>query len=128
MTIDEVVLLLKASLPNALTPLQELVLRSSWEGKTYTSIAFEAHYGEERVRKVASHLWQLLTDFWKEPINKSSFRAYAETCRLTRVQQQLIKEFNRTATAISLEFPSGPVSLNSRFYIPLPTIEELVYT
>lgn len=128
MTVDEVVLLLKASLPNALTPLQELVLRSSWEGKTYTSIAFEAHYGEERVRKVASHLWQLLTDFWKEPINKSSFRAYAETCRLTRVQQQLIKEFNRTATAISLEFPSGPVSLNSRFYIPRPPIEELVYT
>ena len=128
MTIDEVALLLKASLPNALTPLQELVLRSSWEGKTYTSIAFEAHYGEERVRKVASHLWQLLSDLWKEPINKSNFRPYAETSRLTKVQQQLIKEFNRTATAISQEFPSGPVSLNSRFYIPRPPIEEMVYT
>ncbi|MBR8834949.1 MAG: AAA-like domain-containing protein [Stigonema ocellatum SAG 48.90 = DSM 106950] len=128
MTIDEVVLLLKASLPSALTPLQELVLRSSWEGKTYTIIAFEAHYGEERVRKVASHLWQLLSDLWKEPINKSNFRSYGEAFRLTRVQQQLIKEFNRTATAISLEFPSGPVSVNSRFYIPRPPIEELVYT
>lgn len=128
MTIDEVVLLLKASLANALTPLQELVLRSSWEGKTYTSIAFEAHYGEERVRKVASNLWQLMSDFWKEPINKTNFRASLEPRRLTKTQQQLIKEFNRTATAISLEFPNAPVSLDSKFYISRPPIEELVYT
>ncbi len=127
MTIDEIVLLLKASLPNALTPLQELVLRSSWEGKTYTNIAFEAHYGEERVRKVASNLWQILSDFWKEPINKSNFRQTLEPQRLSRVQQQLIKEFNRATTVISLEFPSGPVSINSRFYIPRPPIEEMAY-
>jgi diguanylate cyclase (GGDEF)-like protein len=123
MTIDEVVLLLKASLPNV-TPLQELILRSSWEGKTYTSIALEAHYGEERVRRVASSLWQLLSDFWKEPINKSSFRALLESRRLSRANQQTINEFNRAATAISLEFPSGPVSLESRFYISRSPIEE----
>lgn len=127
MTIDEVVMLLKASQTNGLTPLQEIVLRSSWEGKTYTSIALEAHYGEERVRKVASHLWQLLSDFWGEPINKANFRPSLELRRLTKVHQQLIKEFNRTATAVSLEFPSGPVSLNSRFYIARPPIEELAY-
>ncbi|MBD2773728.1 AAA-like domain-containing protein [Iningainema tapete] len=127
MSIDEVVLLLKANLPNALTPLQEMVLRSSWEGKTYTNIAVEAHYGEERVRKVASSLWQLLSDFWQEPINKSNFRASLELRRLSRAQQQLIREFNRTATAISLEFPNGPVSLDSKFYIPRPPVEELVY-
>lgn len=127
MSIDEVVMLLKASQSNGLTPLQEIVLRSSWEGKTYTSIALEAHYGEERVRKVASNLWQLLSDFWGEPINKANFRSSVEFQRLTKAHQQLIKEFNRTATAVSLEFPSGPVSLNSRFYIFRPPIEELVY-
>ncbi len=125
MTIDEVVLLLKASLLTSLTPLQEIVLRSSWDGKTYTSIAHEAHYGEERVRKVASHLWQMLSDFWLEPINKSNFRACIEPRHSTKTQQQLIKEFNRTVTAISLEFPSGPVSINSRFYIKRPPTEEL---
>lgn len=126
MTIDEVVLLLKATQGNGLTTLQEMVLRSSWEGKTYTSIALEAHYGEERVRKVAAHLWQLLSDFWREPINKFNFRPTLESRRLSKAQQQLIKEFNRTASAISLEFPSGPVSLNSRFYIPRPPIEEQI--
>ncbi|AFY30890.1 AAA-like domain-containing protein [Calothrix sp. PCC 7507] len=127
MTIDEVVLLLKASQSNGLTTLQEMVLRSSWAGKTYTNIALEAHYGEERVRKVASNLWQVLSDFWQEPINKFNFRQILESRRLTKAQQQLIKEFNRTATAISLEFPSGPVSLNSRFYIPRQPIEEHAY-
>ncbi|MBE8985666.1 AAA-like domain-containing protein [Nostoc sp. LEGE 12450] len=127
MTIDEVVLLLKASQATGLTTLQEIILRSSWEGKTYTNIACEAHYGEERVRKIAAHLWQVMSDFCKEPINKSNFRQTVENHRLSKAHQQLIKEFNKVSTAISLEFPSGPVSLNSRFYIPRPPIEEIAY-
>ncbi|KYC43549.1 diguanylate cyclase [Scytonema hofmannii PCC 7110] len=127
MTIDEIVLLLKANIPNSLSELQELVLRSSWEGKTYTSIAAEAHYGEERVRKVAAHLWQVLSDFWKEPISKSNFRQILEPRRLSRTQQQVLREFNRKDEVTPLEFPSGPVSLNSKFYVPRSSIEELAY-
>ncbi|WP_442936805.1 AAA-like domain-containing protein [Nostoc sp.] len=127
MTIDEVVLLLKASQATSLTTLQEIILRSSWEGKTYTNIACEGHYGEESVKKIAAHLWQLLSNFCKEPINKSNFRQTLENHRLSKAHQQLVQEFNRAATAITLEFPSGPVSLNSRFYIPHPPIEELAY-
>jgi GGDEF domain-containing protein len=127
MTIDEILLLLKATQPNGLTPLQENILRSSWDGKTYTSIATDAHYGEERVRKVASALWHLLSEFWQEPVNKVNFRTILEHRKLTRIHQQLIKEFNRTKTAISLEFPSGPVSLESRLYVARPPIEERVY-
>lgn len=128
MTIDEVVLLLKASQATGLTTLQEMILRSSWEGETYTNIACEVDYDEEGVRKIAAHLWQLLSVFCKEPINKSNFRQTLENHRLSKAHQQLVKEFNKAATAISLEFPSGPVSLNSRFYIPRPPIEELAYT
>ncbi|MEH1971020.1 AAA-like domain-containing protein [Nostoc sp.] len=127
MTIDEVVLLLKASQATGLTTLQEIILRSSWEGKTYTNIACEAHYSEECVRKIAAHLWQVLSSFCKESINKSNFRQILENHHLSKAHQQLVQEFNRAATAISLEFPSGPVSLNSRFYISRPPIEELAY-
>ncbi|MEH1829109.1 MAG: AAA-like domain-containing protein [Nostoc sp.] len=127
MTIDELVLLLKASQATGLTTLQELILRSSWEGKTYTNIACEGQYGEERVKKIAAHLWQVLSNFCKEPINKSNFRLTLESYPFSEAHQQLVKEFNQAATAISLEFPSGPVSLNSRFYIPRPPIEELAY-
>jgi len=126
MTIDEVVQLLQASQPNRLTPLQELVLRCSWEGKTYTTIAHEAHYGEERVRKVAAGLWQLLSEFWGEPITKSTFRVSLEPRRLNKVQQQLIAKLNQPAIT-NLEFPSGPVSIDSNLYILRPPIEELAY-
>jgi hypothetical protein len=127
MTIDEIVLLLKASQANGLTTLQEIILRYSWAGKTYTNIACEAHYEEERVKKIAAHLWQLLSVFCKEPINQSNFRQTLENHRLSKAHQQLVKEFNKAATAISLEFPNGAVSLNSRLYIPRPPIEELAY-
>ncbi len=125
MTIEEVLQLVKASFPNGLTPLQELVLRSSWEGKTYTSIALEAHYGEERVRKVASSLWQSLSDLWEEPIQKSNFRLILEPRVLSKKQQQTIAEFSCAPTSITLEFPNGPVSLDSPFYIYRPPIEEI---
>jgi len=127
MTIDEVVLLLKASQATGLTTLQEILLRSAWEGKTYTNVAFESNYPEDRVRKVADDLWQILSDFYKESINQSNFRETLENHRLGKAHQQLLREFNQAATAISLEFPSGPVSLNSRFYICRPPIEELAY-
>jgi diguanylate cyclase (GGDEF)-like protein len=127
MTIDEVVLLLKASQATGLTTLQEIVLRSLWEGKTYTDIALATQHREEQVKKVAANLWQLLSNFWKEPINKYNLRQNLENRLISQAYKQLIREFHRTATAVSLEFPSGPVSLDSRFYIPRPPIEELAY-
>ncbi len=127
MTIDEVVLLLKASQATGLTTLQEIILRSAWEGKTDINIAIENNYPEERVRKVATDLWQILSNFYKESINEFNFRHTLENHCLGKVHQQLIREFNQAAIAVSLEFPSGPVSLNSRFYISRPPIEELAY-
>ncbi|RCJ17742.1 diguanylate cyclase [Nostoc sp. ATCC 43529] len=128
MIIDEVVLLLKASQATGLTTLQEIVLRFVWEGKSYANIAVESNYPEDRIEKVAADLWQIMSDFYKESINQSNFRQTIENHRLSKAHQQLLKEFNQAATAISLEFPSGPVSLNSRFYISRPPIEELAYT
>ncbi len=127
MTVDELVKLLNASLQTALTPLQDLVLRSSWEGKTYTSMASEVHYGAEHLRKVASGLWLLLSDFWGEPITKINCRATLEPRPLTKAQRQLIEGGQRPA-ALSLEFPSGPVWLNSRFYVSRPPLEALAYS
>lgn len=126
MTIDELVLLLKANIPNSLNSLQEMILHSSWQGKTYSNIAAEVHYGEERVRKVASNLWQLLSDLHQEQINKSNFRHVLEARRLTKAEQQIIHDFNQAAINTSLEYPSGPVSINSRFYVARPPIEETV--
>ena len=127
MTIEEVIQLLNTNQPATLTSLEELVLRSCWEGKTYTSMADKAHYGSPHLRKVASRLWLLLSDFWGKPITKSNLRSILESHPLSLEQRQLIEGLSSQTETTSLEFPSGPVPLNSRFYISRPSIEKLTY-
>ncbi|MEB3281528.1 MAG: AAA-like domain-containing protein [Lyngbya sp.] len=128
MTIDEVIQVLNATRSESLTALQEHILRQSWDGKTYTVIAKEAFYGAERVRKVASGLWSLLSETWGEPITKASFREILESRSLTLAQQQLIQNQSESLVKTVVEFPNRPLLYNSSFYIPRPPIEELAYT
>ena len=127
MTIDELVKLVNANQKKALTPLQEFVLRSSWEGKTFANMANEAHYGAQRLREVAAELWRSLSDMFGEPLCKVDFRQILESHSLTIAQQQLIKKYNSSVTPLPLEYPSGPVALNSPFYIERPPIEKLAF-
>lgn len=125
MTIDEIVELLNASLPRPLTPLQELVLRSSWEGKTYVDMAAESNYVKEYISRTASELWNSLSDFWGEPIAKPSFRRTLEPRPLTKAQREAIAQFRRQSAAPALKYPGGPVAIDSNLYIERPPIEEL---
>lgn len=123
MTVDEVIDLLKARLPESLTPLQEVVLRSTWDGKTYADMAAETNYVKEYLSRTASELWSSLSDFWGEPISKNNFRACFESRQLTKEQQQSLLEFRRQSTTFSGQFPGGPVPLDSKFYIERAPIE-----
>jgi AAA-like domain len=127
MTLEEVIKLLNASPQIALTPLQELVLRSCWEGKTYTNMAGTIHYRPSHLRKVASGVWSLLSHFFGEPITKHNLRSTLEPRPLTLEQQQLIEKFTHQDGATSIEYPSGPVPLNSKFYISRFPSEQLAY-
>ena len=127
MTIDEVVQILNASQRKPLTSLQEWLLRQAWEGRTYSNMALEANYVEEYLRKTAAGLWTLLSELWGEPINKTNFRLTLESRTLTQVQRQLVEDYSRCDTSSRSEFPSGPLALDSRYYISRPPIEELAY-
>lgn len=128
MTIDELIQIVNASLPTPLTPLQEFLLRQSWEGKTYAYMAREIHYGPEYLRKTASSLWSILSDLWTEPISKTNLRSKFEQQCLTRTQQQLI-ERNSSDRIVEepLFFPGGPIPVDSPYYIPRQPVEELAY-
>ena len=125
MTVDEVIDLLKARLPESLTPLQEVVLRSTWEGKTYADMAAQTNYVKEYLSRTASELWSNLSDYWGEPIGKHNFRRVFESRPLSREQQQSLLEFRRQSTTSGGEFPGGVVPLSSKFYIERPPIESL---
>lgn len=128
MTIDEVVQLTRARSPKDLHPIQEILLRQVWEGKTYTSIASASHYGEHYLRNIASSLWQSLSEILQIPISKSNFRFSVESRSLTAEEGELIEKFTRSqCLAKPLEYPGSPVPLDSPFYIHHPLIEELAY-
>ncbi|HLO87931.1 MAG TPA: AAA-like domain-containing protein [Nostocaceae cyanobacterium] len=124
MTIDELIDLHKVSLPTALTPLEELLLRYSWEGKTYASMAAETNYVKEYLSTTASELWSSLSDFWGEPINKNNLRKVFESRQLTKAQCKSIEQFRSRNLSEYVEFPDSPVALGSKFYIERPPVEE----
>ncbi|MEG4121066.1 AAA-like domain-containing protein [Microcoleus sp. N9_B4] len=128
MTIDEVLQLIRVRLQKDLYPVQEIILRQVWEGKTYTSIASTSHYGEHYLRNIASSLWQSLSQILQTSISKSNFRSCVESRSLTTEERELIEAFTRSqCLATPLEFPGSPVPLGSPFYIHHPLIEELAY-
>ncbi|HLO51932.1 MAG TPA: AAA-like domain-containing protein [Kamptonema sp.] len=128
MTIDEVVQLTRIRFQKDLHPVQEIILRQVWEGKTYTNIASTSHYGEHYLRNIASSLWQSLSEILQVPINKSNFRSSLESRSLSTEERELIQELIRSqSVAIPLEFPGSPVPLDSPFYIHHSLIEELAY-
>lgn len=127
MTIYELVQLLNATQKKPLTSLQEWVLHQAWEGKTYSRMAAEGNYVDEYLRKTASELWALLSEFFGETITKYNFRSTLELRRLTKAQQQLIRDFSYVSNSSPIEFPGTPLAIDSKFYIPRPPIEELIY-
>ena len=62
----------------SLKDIQELVLRQSWQGKSYQEIANESGYEPDYVRHVGSQIWQLLSHSIGTRVTKSNFRVILE--------------------------------------------------
>src|SRR4028118_589116 len=75
MTMDEVLQLTRARLQKDLHPVQEIILRQVWEGKTYTSIAY----------KIGRAVQQECRDLHSVPTRRSSD---LEVLQLTRARLQ----------------------------------------
>jgi diguanylate cyclase (GGDEF)-like protein len=128
MDITEVLGLIRATRPKKLTPVQERVLRYAWEGRTYTRMAETLHYQAEYLRNTASDLWHLLSELFQVSISKANFRSALEARPLNPEQKKLIEALNsRKPSRSQLKFPSGPLPLDSPFYIDRPPIEETAY-
>ena len=100
--------------PETLNGVQELVLRECWLGKTYQEIGASSGYDSDYIRVVGSRLWQNLSLAVEEKISKNNFKSV-----LTE-QAQKGRFF-----ATTIEFPEGPISPNSHFYIERPPCEAI---
>ncbi|WNN88235.1 hypothetical protein [Gloeocapsopsis dulcis] len=76
MDIEEALVVIDTALENFfLSNLQELILRQSWEGKTYPEIAESYGYEANYIKNVGYKLWGLLSQAFAEEVTKSNFRS-----------------------------------------------------
>jgi diguanylate cyclase (GGDEF)-like protein len=134
MTVEEIVELLHAIERKPLNPARELVLRQSWNGKTYTAMAVGSVYEVDYLKTTAARVWQVLSQVFGIPINKANLRATLEPRPLSRSQRRAIDQFHSESEiepefkpVIVPDYPSGPLPLTSQFYIERPPVEALAY-
>ncbi|NJL22727.1 MAG: hypothetical protein HC895_20980 [Leptolyngbyaceae cyanobacterium SM1_3_5] len=137
MSVDEALVVLEQALqPQRLSDLQQMVFCRSWLGQGYEEIAAELAYGDGYIREIGSQLWLALSQAIGQKVTKKNLHA-----ALRRYQQEQHPlgtqlQFGGYSQAIdshsdsspdALEFPSGAVPLNSRFYVDRPPIEAQVF-
>ena len=133
MLAEEALALLDEILPTSLSNLQEIVFCQVWEDKTYAEIAEEYNYEHSYIRDIGFKLWQSLSEALGEKVSKSNvkgvLRRYARTQKNPVVSSPNSKPIvrDRNALPLEVEFPNGPVPLNSQLYINRPPIEAKTY-
>ncbi len=104
MTIEEALVIVDTVLkPGYLNQVQELVLRQSWEGRTYSEIAANYGYDSDYVKNVGFGLWQSLSEKLGEKVSKSNFRSIVR-----RLSSQVVNRVGNDAEN-RVELASSPV-------------------
>ncbi|MEH1969741.1 AAA-like domain-containing protein [Nostoc sp.] len=119
--------------------IQWFVLNQSWLGKTYGEMAEASGYGNNYIKEIGSQLWQDLSIALGKRVTKKNLHLALKKHlqeemgdRENQFQQKFGKESSLKMvspdffSASKIEFPSGPIVLDSPFYINRPPLEELV--
>ncbi|WP_223280295.1 AAA-like domain-containing protein [Nostoc sp. PA-18-2419] len=121
-----------------LDSIEWFVLYQSWLGKTYDEMAEGTGYGRNYIKQVGSQLWQDLSQAAGERVTKKNLHLVLSKYSqgISWQQNQPEQQFNRESRFTSLypnifsvgkiEFPSGPLAVDSPLYINRPPIEELI--
>ncbi|HHP7232464.1 MAG TPA: hypothetical protein ACFCUY_16590, partial [Xenococcaceae cyanobacterium] len=74
---DQVIQLIDHQInPSYLNKIQEIILKETWQGKTYVEIAKEYNYESEYIKSAGCELWKLISQAFNQQINKSNFVAF----------------------------------------------------
>jgi hypothetical protein len=109
--------------PVYLSTVQELVVRQCWQGMSYEEIAESSGYDPDYLRGVGARLWQILSNAVGDRISKTNFRSMLRQYSSKRTEES---QASPPLNKVELEFPDGPVPLNSAFYIERQAIEHHV--
>ncbi|MBD1807174.1 hypothetical protein H6F98_17195 [Microcoleus sp. FACHB-SPT15] len=110
MTLEEALTALERILgKGSLNDLQELIVRQSWEQKTYPEIAASSGYDDGYVKYVGFQLWKTLSDALGERVSKNNFRAV-----LRRWRSHSLNNTSREVPDTTALTPSAPLSYEGR--------------
>jgi hypothetical protein len=109
--------------------IERFVLYQSWLGKTYGEMAKGSSYGSDYLKEIGSQLWQYLSKALGQRITKKNLRLVFEKYQQGRIYPQELAEESRleVVSASKIDFPNGPIPLNSPFYIFRPPLERLTF-
>ncbi|MEC4887532.1 MAG: AAA-like domain-containing protein [Scytonema sp. PMC 1070.18] len=110
--------------PRHLTEVEEIVFLRCWAGQSYQEMANELGYNADYVKRIGSQLWNLLSEKFGRKISKKNMKLVAS---LLQPESDKSQENNLVVLQKSdvLDFPSGPVPINSSLYIERPPLEQL---
>lgn len=139
-------------LSRQLSPIEQVILRQSWQGKGYGEMAQDSGYGSNYFKEVGSQLWHDLSEAIGQRVTKknlhlvlaryqqnqgepkeSTQQSFKQTAPENKAANSVgnnafYKEKKYTNTkAEEIEYPGGPVPLNSSLYVNRLRIEELAY-
>ncbi|MBD1909393.1 MULTISPECIES: pentapeptide repeat-containing protein [unclassified Leptolyngbya] len=93
MTIDDALATVEALLGRGIgSDLQEMILRQSWERKTYPEIAELVGYDAEYVKLVGFQLWKTLSEALGTKVTKNNFRSTLERRIRLEIQKAVLQQ------------------------------------
>ncbi len=139
--------LVQQTLQRPLTQLEQLILDGSWQGCRYGQMAQGSGYGEEYIKQVGAKLWAELSDKIGTTVTKKNLRLlFANTAADPAASGKVIPLFKADSSATfgpgvvgraqvseaspppcTVDFPSGPLPLNSRLYVTRPPVEDTAF-
>ncbi|GAB1543409.1 hypothetical protein NUACC21_60830 [Scytonema sp. NUACC21] len=138
-------------LSRQLSPIERLILHQSWLGKGYGEMARDSGYGSNYFKEVGSQLWHDLSEAIGQRVTKKNLHLvlaqYQQIEGANHLQAQQGIEKQEPGDTITeshkqihlhtipkvekiktdIEYPGGPVPLNSPLYINRLRVEELAY-
>ena len=124
-------------LARQLSPVERLILCSSWQGQSYSEMAKDCAYSICYLKEAGSQLWREFSETLGEKVTKKNLQLVVNQYRQNYTEQhtaqphQINVETRSGPTPVltraKIKFPGGSLPLDSPLYINRSQIEELAY-
>jgi diguanylate cyclase (GGDEF)-like protein len=123
-----------------LTPIEQLIFRQSWTGKSYEEMASNTNYSSNYLKVMGFDLWNHISSVLGQRVTKKNIHLilpkYLQSENLRQKpnsntfanNHNWVSQVSNESQSTEVELVGSPLACNSSFYIHRSPIEELVLT